>query len=217
MEIAARAPRRRPRTATRRALLLSFGLIPLLFVSVMTLISGSHIQLHWGTPFLLFVVPAAMELTRSAWQAPFRPRRAVLVFVLIQLLLMARVELTGPNGAGLMRRASDWRYFDAQALADTLHPRAVAELGGPVRVISGPWEESGALALRLPGQPLVLIHGQLRFSPWVGADLLAACGALELSKGRTRPDGFAPVGPAFPSLYWRVWRPATDCGGDAAQ
>ena len=95
--------------------------------------------------------------------------------------------------------------------------RAVAELGGPVRVISGPWEESGALALRLPGQPLVLIHGQLRFSPWVGADLLAACGALELSKGRTRPDGFAPVGPAFPSLYWRVWRPATDCGGDAAQ
>lgn len=199
-----------------RALLLSFGLTPLLFVSVMTLISGSHIQLHWGTPFLLFVVPAAMELTRSAWQAPFRPRRAVLVFVLIQLLLMARVELTGPNGAGLMRRASDWRYFDAQALADTLHPRAVAELGGPVRVISGPWEESGALALRLPGQPLVLIHGQLRFSPWVGADLLAACGALELSKGRTRPDGFAPVGPAFPSLYWRVWRPATDCGGDAA-
>ncbi|MFY1976003.1 glycosyl transferase, partial [Achromobacter dolens] len=29
-----------------RALLLSFGLTPLVFVSVMALISGSHIQLH---------------------------------------------------------------------------------------------------------------------------------------------------------------------------
>ncbi|MFP3577790.1 hypothetical protein, partial [Brevibacillus sp. SIMBA_040] len=89
----------------------------------------------------LFIVPAAMELARSAWHGPFRPRQVVWVFVVIQLLLMARVELISPNGAGLWRRASDWRYFDAQGLADILHDRAVAELGGPVKVISGAWAE----------------------------------------------------------------------------
>lgn len=198
-----------------RALLLYFGLTPLVFVSVMTLISGSHIQLHWGTPFLLFIVPAMMELTRSAWAGPFRPRQAVLVFIVIQLLLMVRVELTSPAGAGLLRRASDWRFFDAQALADTLHERAVAELGGPVKVISGAWAESGALALRLPDKPLVLIDGQFQFSPWVGADLVAGCGALELRRAKTAPDGFGPVGPAFPLLYWRVKRPTAACGPGA--
>ncbi|MBB1624886.1 glycosyl transferase [Achromobacter sp. UMC71] len=198
-----------------RALLLYFGLTPLVFVSVMTLVSGSHIQLHWGTPFLLFIVPAVMELTRSAWAGPFRPRQAVLVFIVIQLLLMVRVELTSPTGAGLLRRASDWRFFDAQALADTLHERAVAELGGPVKVISGAWAESGALALRLPDKPLVLIDGQFQFSPWVSAGLVADCGALELLRAKTPPAGYGPVGPAFPLLYWRVKRPKAACAPGA--
>ena len=44
-----------------RALLLAFGLVPLLFVSMMALVSGAHVQLHWGTPYLLFVVPAALS------------------------------------------------------------------------------------------------------------------------------------------------------------
>ncbi len=198
-----------------RALLLCFGLTPLVFVSVMTLISGSHIQLHWGTPFLLFMVPAVMELTRDAWTGSFRPRQAVLVFIVIQLLLMLRVELTSPTGAGLLRRASDWRFFDAQALADALHERAVAELGGPVKVISGAWAESGALALRLPEKPLVLIDGQFQFSPWVRPDLVAACGALELRRAKTPPAGYGPVGPAFPLLYWRVKRPTAACAPGA--
>lgn len=195
-----------------RALLLSFGFTPLVFVSVMTLISGSHVQLHWGTPFLLFVVPAVMEMARGVWSGPFRPRQAVWLFIAIQLLLMARVELISPTGAGLLRRATDWRYFDAQALADTLHASAVAKLGGPVKVISGSWAESGALALRLPERPLVLIDGQFQSSPWVRADLVANCGALELRRAKTPPDGFGPVGPAFPLLYWRVRPPTAACG-----
>lgn len=201
-----------PASGAGRALLLSFGLTPLAFVSVMTLISGAHIQLHWGTPFLLFIVPAVMEMVRGSWSASFRPRQAAWVFIVIQLLLMARVELTSPTGAGLLRRATDWRYFDAQALADALHAPAVAKLGGPVQVISGSWAESGALALRLPERPLVLIDGQFQFSPWVRADLVADCGALELQRAKTPPEGFGPVGPAFPLLYWRVRRPTAACG-----
>lgn len=195
-----------------RALLLAFGFTPLVFVSLMTLATGSHIQLHWGTPYLLFAVPAVMELLRgrAGWRR-VRPREALVAFMLIQLALMARMELTSPLGAGLARRAADWRYFDSQALAQTLHKRATLALGGPVRVISGPPAEAGALALRLPEQPLVLIDGQPRFSPWVPAGLAGACGALELSLN-TRPEGFDPVGADFPGLYWRVRPPVTACG-----
>ncbi|WZB64093.1 glycosyltransferase family 39 protein [Achromobacter xylosoxidans] len=60
-----------------RALLLAFGLVPLLFVSMMALVSGAHVQLHWGTPYLLFVVPAALELAGGgAWtrRVPRAPR-----------------------------------------------------------------------------------------------------------------------------------------------
>lgn len=190
--------------AATRALLLSFGFTPLVFVSAMTLFSGSHIQLHWGTPFLLFIVPAAMELVRADGLRSIRPRCAIAVFTIIQLLLMARVELTAPNGAGVLRRDSDWRYFDAQMLADMLYPSAITALGGPIRIISGPWEESGALALRLSENPLVLIEGELRFSPWVSAEMVKNCGVLELRQANRRPEGFNLVDPAFPRLYWRT-------------
>jgi len=197
-----------------RALLLAFGFTPLVFVSTMTLATGSHVQLHWGTPYLLFAVPAAMELLRGrAGWGRVGPREAAAVFMLIQVLLMARVELTSPAGAGLARRAADWRYFDSQALAQALHGRATQALGGPVRVISGPPAEAGALALRLPEQPLVLIDGQLRFSPWVPPGLAAACGALELSMN-ARPPGYEPVGVGFPGLCWRVLRPGAACGAN---
>jgi 4-amino-4-deoxy-L-arabinose transferase-like glycosyltransferase len=197
-----------------RALLLAFGFTPLVFVSAMTLATGSHVQLHWGTPYLLFAVPAAMELLRGrAGWGRVGPREAAAVFMLIQVLLMARVELTSPAGAGLARRAADWRYFDSQALAQALHGRATQALGGPVRVISGPPAEAGALALRLPEQPLVLIDGQLRFSPWVPPGLAAACGALELSMN-ARPPGYEPVGAGFPGLYWRVLPPGAACGAN---
>ena len=200
----------RPRDAGH-AILLSFGLTPLVFVSVMTLASGSHVQLHWGTPYLLFVAPAAMELMRGAVWERVRPRDAVLVFVLSQALLMLRVGLTSPGGAGLARKASDWRYFDSRALADALHEPAKAALGGPVRLISGPPDEAGALALRLPEQPLVLIDGQLRFSPWVPKDVAEACGALELARTASGP-GFVEVGQDFPGLYWRVTPSSALCG-----
>ena len=86
-----------------RALLLAFGFTPLVFVSVMTLATGSHIQLHWGTPYLLFAVPAVMELLRgrAGWRR-VRPREALVAFMLIQLALMARMELTSPLGLSLI-------------------------------------------------------------------------------------------------------------------
>ena len=76
-----------------------------------------------------------------------------------------------------------------------------------------PPAEAGALALRLPERPLVLIKGEPRFSPWVPADLASRCGALELKRAPARPEGFEPVAAEFRNLYWRVRRPdGNGCG-----
>ena len=149
-----------------RALLLAFGLVPLLFVSMMALVSGAHVQLHWGTPYLLFVVPAALELAGGgAWTRRVPPRAALVAFLVVQAALMLRMALVAPTGGAIARKPDDWRYFDSRALAEALHAPAMRALGGPVRLVSGPPAEAGALALRLPERPLVLIKGEPRFSP----------------------------------------------------
>ena len=170
-----------------RALLLAFGLVPLLFVSMMALVSGAHVQLHWGTPYLLFVVPAALELAgggaglggcpaRRARRLPRGPGRPD-----------AAHGAGGADRRAIARKPDDWRYFDSRALAEALHAPAMRALGGPVELVSGPPAEAGALALRLPERPLVLIKGEPRFSPWVPADLASRCGALELKRAPARP------------------------------
>ena len=197
-----------------RALLLAFGLVPLLFVSMMALVSGAHVQLHWGTPYLLFVVPAALELAGGgAWTRRVPPRAALVAFLVVQAALMLRMALVAPTGGAIARKPDDWRYFDSRALAEALHAPAMRALGGPVRLVSGPPAEAGALALRLPERPLVLIKGEPRFSPWVPADLASRCGALELKRAPARPEGFEPVAAEFRNLYWRVRRPdGNGCG-----
>ena len=100
---------------------------------------------------------------------------------------MLRMALVAPTGGAIARKPDDWRYFDSRALAEALHAPAMRALGGPVRLVSGPPAEAGALALRLPERPLVLIKGEPRFSPWVPADLASRCGALELKRAPARP------------------------------
>ena len=86
---------------------------------------------------------------------------------------------------------------------DTIEQSARQELGGPVRIVSGPAAPAGALALQLAEQPLVLIDGRLDRSPWLSADLVARCGVLQLGTARALPAGHM-LGTAFPGLAWRV-------------
>ena len=187
-----------------RALLLSWGLVPLLFMPLAGLLAGADLQWHWGTPFLLFVVPALMELRpRATWQRVDWPMAAA-SFVIIQALLLAVSHATSPRGLrGLGAR--QWRTFDAVELAAQISPAARKELGGPIRVVSGPAAPAGALALQLTERPLVLIDGRLDRSPWLSADLVARCGAVQLGTMQALPAGHA-LGPAFSGLSWRVLR-----------
>lgn len=188
-----------------RALLLSWGLTPLLFMSSIGLLSGAELQLQWGTPFLLFAVPCAMELVPVAWDS-LSSRHALRIFAGVQALLLTVFVATSP----VIVPAWPHRYWNAFASAEfasRVGPLAELALGHPVRVIVGPQGEGQALAQHLPGDPLLLLDGRYERSPWVARDLVAACGALALLHSSTPPSGWIPVGPPFVSQYWRVIPP----------
>jgi hypothetical protein len=51
---------------------------------------------------------------------------------------------------------------------------------GPLRVVTGPDWDAGAVALYLPDHPAVLASGDRQQAPWITDDELARCGALVL-------------------------------------
>lgn len=206
-----------------RTLLLLWGFVPLIFMPTVGIVFGADLQLQWGTPFLLFAVPAAMELMsrRITWSR-FSLRPALNAFVLIQALLLVLSHLTSPRGPEVLRD-HHWRAFDSEALAKLLEePARRAIAGGRICVVSGPGASAGALALQLTDRPLVLINGRLDQSPWVSADQVNGCGVLELREGLPSPID-QPVGQRFPHLSWRIVQPlgtwiatALDEGGTPA-
>lgn len=190
------------RDRSARALLLAWGVGPLLFMTLIGLFAGADLQLHWGTPFLLFAVPAAMEMaTREFWERTAL-RTVLTAFLAIQALLLLVSHLTSPLGPERLRD-HHWRNFDAHEMATRIAPKARAELGGPIRVVIGNASQAGLLALSLPEHPLVLIDGRFDRSPWVTPERLQRCGAVELGAIGTLPDGHA-VGAPFPGLAWRT-------------
>lgn len=200
---------------TGRALLLTWGLVPLLFMPLVGVLFGADLQLQWGTPFLLFAVPAAMELaaSRVRWQQ-ISLQPAAWVFVAVQALLMLLSQITSPHGIPSLRDGH-WRSFDGAALAQVLERPARAALGGKIEIVSGPAATAGALALALTDKPRVLIDGAADRSPWLSAQEVRRLGALEVGPAGSLPGG-APVGDRFPGLAWRVLKPIrclAPCGG----
>lgn len=202
------------RRRASRQLLLAWGLVPLLFMPALGLVTGAELQLQWGTPFLLFLVPCVMELAAPGRWDRASQGAAWAGFAALQVLLLAINIVTSPLGPF----ADDhWRKFSAERLEEAIVPEARRRLGGPIRVIVGPIGDAGALALVLPGQPLVLIDGRYDHSPWVSPELLATCGALQLLRTPTPGPGLTASGPPFQNLYWRVLRPAANAAGCSAQ
>lgn len=188
-----------------RALLLVWGLVPLLFTTLVGLLFGADLQLEWGTSFLLFAVPAAMEaLPGVPWvRVPLRP--VLITFAALQFVLLSVNVATSPRGPRLARD-DHWRGFDSARLARLLQAPARRALGGPICVVSGPPVPAGALALALDDHPRVLIDGRFDRSPWISRQRVEACGLLELAEDAPLPGG-RPVGPAFPRLSWRIVPP----------
>jgi 4-amino-4-deoxy-L-arabinose transferase-like glycosyltransferase len=204
------APRAGAQAApSSRALLVCWGVVPLAFTALVGIAFGAELQLQWGTPFLLFIVPCVMELRPVAFWNRASQQAAWRAFGAIQLLLVAINVATSPIG---LRSLEDthWRTFSAEQLMARIAPEARAQLGGPIAVVTGSIGEAGALALLLPDHPLVLVDDRYDRSPWVSRDVVAACGALQVIHSKLPVAHAAPVGAPFKDLYWRVLPPQRD-------
>lgn len=198
---AVRPPRRTTARDATRDLLVCWSVVPLVFMPLMSLATGSALQMHWGTPFLIFVVPAVMEM-----MSPSRWERASMARTLCAFLVLQCVTLAA-SAVALMRddlaSSTPWRRFDSPAVAAAIAAPARRAMGGPIHVISGSAAVTGAIALQLPERPFVLIDGNVRVSTWVPKDLASRCGVLEIVPSETAREAVA-IGPAAPGLAWRV-------------
>ena len=193
-----------------RALLVCWGVLPLILMPALSLAFGTRLQTHWGTPFLLFAVAAAMELKPAAFWNRLRWPVAAVAFVAIQSLLLLVNYVTSPIGLAPFKD-SHWRTYPSKPMTDAMADLARTRLGGPIRVVAGSVSEAGALAMSLPELPLVLLDGRQDISPWVPRDLVRRCGAVELLRNPAEGSDALPVG-AVPGLFWRVMAPADHSG-----
>ncbi len=192
-----------------RALLLSFGGVPLVSLAALGLLGGVQLQLQWGTAFAALLVPAVMELL--AWRGlVFSQRvlwRAAKAFLVLQLLLLGLNALTSPLGPQQWQ-SSHWGRFKAADLAQAIAGPARQKAGTPILVIEGPANYAGALALELSERPKVLIDGNLAISPWLSRDSLLRCSRLQLDRSiGPRDASWHAAGPNFPDIYWRMLKP----------
>lgn len=195
----------RPHRDAARALICAWGVLPLCFMPLVGLVMGADLQSHWGTAFLLFAVPAAMECAPRGFWTRADLSKALYAFLVIQALVLAREVVTSPRGIDALGN-HHWRTFDSEQFGQRIAGAARAELGGPIRVVIGVEHEAETLALQLPERPLVLIGGRFEDSPWVPRDAVDRCGAVELGPSATMKNA-TPVGPLLPTTSWRVLQP----------
>ncbi|MEI7464600.1 MAG: glycosyltransferase family 39 protein [Burkholderiales bacterium] len=194
-----------PRRDPAKALIYAWGVLPLCFMLLVGVATGAELPLHWGTPFLLFAVPAVMELKPRRFWDRADLSRVLSAFLIIQALIISREFVTSPNGISALA-SNHWRDFDSQEFEHSLAEAARTKLRGPVRIVIGKKQLAETLALQLPERPLVLIDGRFDISPWLDRDAVARCGAVELGPTATLQGG-VPVGPVLPGVSWRVLMP----------
>ena len=115
-------PPDRQRVRTRdcaSALLVCWGIVPLAFIVALGLATGAQLQSEWGTPFMLFLVPAAMELLGwSESSSTKRMRRALVAFAGLQLVLLMINFLTSSLGPQHWRH-EQWEAFDGRRFRES--------------------------------------------------------------------------------------------------
>jgi 4-amino-4-deoxy-L-arabinose transferase-like glycosyltransferase len=164
------SPAKREKGGIEGRALLVLALVPLAAILVMTLALGVAPQNHWGsTTTLMLPLLAAVHLSGRPW---FQPRFVLPAVVTVQVLAAAWVAVAAAAHPEIHNR------FAAAELAREADLAWRARSSGAIRLVVGPDWEAGALALHLPGFPLVMAGGRPEQAPWVSPALVARCGAL---------------------------------------
>lgn len=191
----------------QRDFLLLAGFGPMLLTAALCLAGGIYLQMKWSTAFALWTVPAIQVLLPRRWRygdAPL-PRVVWAMAGLLQMLLLAITLHSASLQAREPMRKGAWRQRDFATMA-----RAIDV---PVDVINGPYGVAGMLARHLPGQPRVLIDGDLRRSPWLTPTDLAQARTISVWPTCQVPEGARPL-----ARGWAWWpRPAPPPVADGPQ
>ncbi|MBY4598815.1 glycosyltransferase family 39 protein [Ottowia caeni] len=182
---------------------LLFGLFPLLSMAALGLGFGADLQMHWGTAFAMWTLTVLLALapkTLVLLRTPAAMRAVWVAFAVIQTLIVLQFWVSSPRGLPAYK-TGHWPHFPSQEIADKLGPIARAELGGPIDIIAGRSAIAGAIALRLPEWPKVLINGDLQTSPWISAEELKNARVIEVFPALELPPGAHWLGRGF---AWRV-------------
>ena len=180
--------------------LLLWGIAPALMMALLGFAFGTDLQLQWMTAYTAWTVAGVMTFIKIDWGAPRVMRVALSIFLVVQLALGTQMWLTSAYGPEKWH-STHWRNFPSDVLARGVAGPAQKALGGPIDIISGPYKEAGALALRLPGHPRVLISGDLAISPWIHADELSHDRVITLFRATTLPKN---AHWAMPGWAWSI-------------
>lgn len=185
-----------------RKLMLVFALVPIVFIVLTVLLLGAESRKHWGTAYLIWMVPAVMEVLRRVKWQNVSVRSAFTGFLLIQFVLLLDHQWTT-----VTREADTTQARVGQPMASnwaaTVAQQARFELNTPIKVVSGPETISAAFALQLPEKPLVLLEDNSAISPWVPDNAPGNCGGVHIGWGAP-PEGAHELKGGPPGLYWQV-------------
>lgn len=185
---------------------------PFLVTTLVATALGRLVIAMWGYPLWLFAPLAALM-----WLQPVADERALrrfavgfmAVFVAVPLIYAA-VELGEP----FVRDRPKATQFPGQLLADIVTREWRARYGAPLTYVGGTEFAANNVAVYSSDRPHVVVHGELKLSPWVDpADLRRHGAVLVWEEGLPGADlgalkanfGDFEVQPAL-ELRRRTWR-----------
>lgn len=176
-----------------RLFLAIFTFAPMLLVTVAAFASASGLKHMWGMPMFTTAGLWLVATLGRDWSEGMLRRLAcgAVAIVTIAALVVAvqsfRAQTHRPS-------RPFWPTGELAAQAKALWS---AEVGGPLRIVSGSTWHAGLISIGLPERPVVITGGELVTSPWVSETDIRRYGVLHISDnpGMPVPDYCLSPGP----------------------
>lgn len=168
-------------SAFDRRYVTALALGPFAVTTLVALLLGRLPVAMWGYPLWSFAPLAAILWFGPVWE----PRRLKLfaagiaaVFVAVPALYAA-IEILEP----LVRDRPKATQFPGRLLAESVTRAWRQKTGAPLAYVTGTEFAANNVAVYSPDRPHVIVHGDLRLSPWVDAGDLRRRGAVLVWEG----------------------------------
>jgi 4-amino-4-deoxy-L-arabinose transferase-like glycosyltransferase len=149
---------------------------PFLLTTLAALVTGRFAVAMWGYPLWSYAPLALLMWFKPVPEMPMLRRfaaAAIAVFVAFPILYTA-IEVGEP----FVRDRPKATQFNGRLLADTVTAQWHARYGMPLSYVGGSEFAANNVAVYSPDRPHVVVHGELKLSPWIDATELRRHGAV---------------------------------------